>query len=162
MVVKFKGPFKISHLDIAYLGFFLGLRVNELVRLRMKRAGFKRVRDSYGYLIQHLIKSDRSITELAERMEITQQAVSKTVAELLALRMVQAIPGTDRRSKRIRLSRRGWACVKFGRRTRKELEERLTKAVGHRNYDQAKASLIGCLDVLGGVEMIQTRLVQRP
>ena len=70
--MKCKRPIEISQLDIAYLGFFLGLRVNELVRLRMERAGFKRVRDSYGYLIQHLIQSDRSVTELAERMEITQ------------------------------------------------------------------------------------------
>jgi len=162
MVVKFKGPIKISRLDIACLGFFLGLRVNELVRLRMERAGFKRVQDSYGYLIQHLIQSDRTITELAERMEITHQAVSKTVAELIALGMVQATPGTDHGSKRICLSRRGRACVKFGRRTRKEFEERLTMAVGHRNYNQAKTSLIGCLDILGGVEMIQTRVVQRP
>ena len=94
-------------------------------------------------------------------MEITQQAVSRTVAELIALRMVQAIPGTDRRSKRIRLSRSGWACVKFVRRTRKEFEQRLAKALGQRNYDQAKAGLVECLDVLGGVEMIQTRLVRR-
>jgi len=89
MVVKATSRVDIQDLDIAYLGLFLGLRVNELVRQRMERAGFAGVRDSHGYLIQHLIESDRSITELARRIDITQQAVSKTVRELTSLAQVR-------------------------------------------------------------------------
>ena len=96
-----------SQLDLAYLALFLGLRVNELVMKRMAMAGFKGVRESHGYLIQHLIESDRSITELADRMGVTQQAASKAVAELIAIRILEAVPAKDRRAK-------GSACPSVG------------------------------------------------
>jgi len=161
MVVKATNPVDIQHLDIAYLGFFLGLRVNELIRQRMERAGFAGVRDSHGYLIQHLMESDRSITELARRMGITQQAVSKTIAELASLGVLEASPAKDRRSKRVRLSRKGWECVRFGRRVRKQMEKRLTSAAGKRKYVQAKATLVRCLHILGGLRAIKSRRVRQ-
>ena len=162
MVVKATSRVNIQYLDIAYLGLFLGLRVNELVRQRMERAGFAGVRDSHGYLIQHLIESDRSITELARRMNITQQAVSKTVRELTRLGLLESSPAKDRRSKRVRLSRDGWECVRFGRRVRKQLEKRLTAAADRRKYGQAKATIIQCLHILGGLGAIKSRLIRQP
>ena len=81
----------LSALDLSHLALFLGLRVNELVVTRMTRAGFRNVRESHGYLIQHLIESDRSITELARRMEVSQQAASKSVAELVVSDIVSII-----------------------------------------------------------------------
>jgi len=67
----------LARLDIAYLGFFLGLRVNELVLEKGAAAGFRVMRESHGYVVQHLIESERSITELARRMNVSQQAASK-------------------------------------------------------------------------------------
>ena len=55
--------------------------MNDVVMERTLKAGFRGVRESHGYVIQHLIESERTITELAKRMEITQQATSKIVAE---------------------------------------------------------------------------------
>jgi hypothetical protein len=52
----------------------LGLRINELVAARLAAEGFGNVKESHGYVIQHLIDEDRSITELANRMEVSQQA----------------------------------------------------------------------------------------
>ena len=161
MVVK-TSSVELKQLDLAYLGFFLGLRVNELVRQRMERAGFNGVRESHGYLVQHLIEADRSITELARRMGITQQAVSKTVAELTALGMLETARAEDRRSKRIRLSSRGRACVESTRRLRTQLEKRLITTLGKPKYGEAKATLLNCLEVLGGTGRIKSRMVRRP
>jgi len=161
MVVKSK-PVDPAGLDLAYLALFVGMRVNEMVLKQVTGAGFRGIRESHGYLIQHLIESDRTITELARRLGVTQQAASKTVAELIELGVLQAIPAPDRRAKRIRLSARGWENVRFARRARAGLDRRLAAAVGARSYRQAKATLVACLRELGGLERIRRRRVREP
>jgi DNA-binding MarR family transcriptional regulator len=151
-----------EQLDLAYLALFLGLRVNELVMERMAGAGFRGVRESHGYLIQHLIAVDRSITELARRMNVTQQAASKAVAELIGLKILEAAPAKDRRAKSIRLSERGWQSVRLGRRARAKIDELLVTATGEKDYQRAKSILLTCLRALGGVERIRSRRVRRP
>src|SRR5579862_7093124 len=160
MVVK-SSRVDFSALDLGHLGFFLGLRVNELVMKKMTAAGFKSVRESHGYVIQHLIESERSITELARRMEVTQQAASKTVAELVRLGVLEAVPARDRRAKRIRLSRRGWRAVEFSRRARRQVERRLLAVAGKKDDAKSKGVLTACLEGLGGIERIRTRRVRQ-
>ena len=149
-----------ARLDLAYLGLFLGLRVNELVTERMAGKGFGAVRESHGYVIQHLIEKDRSITELAARMEVTQQAASKVVAELLRLGVIEAVAAEDRRSKRIRLSRRGWQAVKIARKLRTQIEGRLITALGADKYEEAKQALLQCLEKMGGTDRIKSRRIR--
>ena len=161
MVVKTSDELP-AEVDLAYLAFFLGLRVNELVMERMAKAGFKGVRESHGYLIQHLIESERSITELARRMEVTQQAASKAVAELIGLGILETAPARDRRAKRIRLSQRGWECVRRGRRARAQIDRRLVSAAGKRQYEMARSTLVTCLRALGAMERISSRRVRAP
>jgi DNA-binding MarR family transcriptional regulator len=160
MVVKSSSAVVPAQLDLGYLGLFLGLRCNELVAARMAGKGFAAVRESHGYVIQHLIDQDRSITELAARMDVTQQAASKVVAELLRLGVIEAVAAEDRRSKRIRLSRRGWRAVKIARKLRERVEGRLVKAVGMDKYDKAKEVLLLCLKELGGMERIKSRRIR--
>src|SRR5262249_55147278 len=96
-------------LDLGYLALFLGMRVSQLVMQRMHASGFQNIRESHGYVIQHLIEKERSITELAQRMEVSQQAASKVVSELAELGVLDVVAGPDRRAKRVRLSLRGWS-----------------------------------------------------
>jgi DNA-binding MarR family transcriptional regulator len=152
----------LRQLDLAYLALFLGRRVNDVVMERTLKAGFKGVRESHGYVIQHLIESERTITELANRMEITQQAASKIVAELIRLGIVDAIPAKDRRSKRIRLSKKGWYCVQCGRRARTQIDNRLMRAVGTKTHEDTRSSLLTCLRALGGIERIRSRRIRAP
>lgn len=152
----------LSALDLSHLALFLGLRVNELVVTRMTRAGFRNVRESHGYLIQHLIESDRSITELARRMEVSQQAASKSVAELVRLGVLEESPAKDRRAKRIRLSPRGWKAVHASRKIRAGIHENLYRTVGERNVARAKRTLIACLDQLGATGRIKGRRLRQP
>jgi len=149
-------------LDLGYLSLFLGLRVNQLVMERMRAKGFQQVRESHRYLVQHLIDSDRTITELARRMEITQQATSKAVAELVTLGVLELIVGSDRREKTVRLSNRGWTLVRLGRRVRRGIERQLIRIAGREEYGQAKSVLTACLDALGGTERVRSRRVLPP
>jgi len=151
-----------STLDIGYLGSFLGARMNDVVRTRGATQGFAGLRDSYGYVIQHLIDKDRTISELAARMEISQQAVSKCVSEMTRHRVVEYVSAKDKRVTIVRLSSRGWDAVRLARRTRKQLERRLQKAVGVRRYEDAQQVLATCLAVLGGVRRVRTRRIPLP
>lgn len=148
--------------DLGYLALFLGLRINEMVRERMREAGFEKVRDSHGYVIQHLVEKERSITELAQRMEVTQQAASKTVAELAELGVVELAPAADRRSRRARLSLRGWSMVRLGRQVRKHIENRLIHVAGAEQYESTKAAVTAYLEALGGMERVRSRRVRLP
>jgi DNA-binding MarR family transcriptional regulator len=149
-----------AQLDLGYLGFFLGLRVNELVLGCLARAGIRGVRESHGYLVQHLFESPRSITELAERMDVTQQASSKMVAELVRLKVLEIGAGKDRRAKQVRLSAYGRRLVRHNRRTRKQIHARLVRELGKNKYEAARALVLQCLIRLGGIKAIRDRKIR--
>jgi len=151
-----------AQLDLGYVAFFLGLRVNRLVQERMQAAGYTNVRESHGYVIQHLIEKERSITELARRMEVSQQAASKVVAELAGLGVLEIVAGSDHRQKSVRLSDRGRSLVELGRKNRRQIEKRLIRAAGAEEYDRARAILATCLEALGGMARIRSRRIPLP
>jgi DNA-binding MarR family transcriptional regulator len=144
------------------LAFFLGLRINELVIGKMRKAGFGRVRESHGYLIQHLIGGGGTISELAERMGVSQQAGSKMVAELARLGVLDVSRGADRRARRVRLSALGWQIVRLTRQTRKKIADTLARQIGKRRYEKARRLMFEALDMLGGMEAIAKRRVRAP
>ena len=167
MVVRSKtddrdGAVDPARLDVAYLGFFLGLRVNELVLEKGAAAGLRGMRESHGYVVQHLIESERSITELAQRMNVSQQAASKSIAELVKYGVVETHSATDRRARRVRLSKRGWDAIRFNRRARQTIEARLRRTVGEKSYGAARATLIACLHALGGLSRVRARRIRSP
>ena len=150
-----------SELDLGYLGFFLGLRMNELIAESLVSAGFGKVRQSHGYVIQHLIEQDRTITELADRMEVTQQAASKIVGEMVELGILESVVAEDRRARLIRISERGWQSVRLAREARRKVEARLIAKTGAA-YNAAKATLLECLTELGGLQRVQSRRIREP
>jgi DNA-binding MarR family transcriptional regulator len=95
-------------------------------------------------------------------MGVTQQAASKTVAEMIRLGILEARTEEDRRAKVIRISERGWKSIHFSRRARADFDRRLTRVVGIDRYRRVKVGLIACLTELGGVQRIQSRRVRRP
>jgi DNA-binding MarR family transcriptional regulator len=149
-------------LDLGYLALFLGTRVNELVKNRMHARGFTGIRESHGYVIQHLIERERSITELARRMDVSQQAASKAVAELVKMGAVEMDQGADRRVKTVRLSSMGWESVQEARKIRRELEKRLIRIAGAENYESARSVLSTCLEALEGMEKVRSRRIIQP
>jgi len=161
MVVKSNSAVE-PRLDLGHLGLFLGLRVNQLVLEKLRAAGYRDVRESHGYIVQHLIESERSITELARRMEVTQQAASKAVAELAKHGVIDIVAGQDHRAKRVRLSRRGWNLVHLSRRARRQVERRLIRTAGPEQYESARAILSACLEALGGMDRIRSRRILPP
>ena len=159
----------LAILGIGYLGLFLGQRMNEVIIAQSRRRGYPYMRESYGYVIQHLVGTNgpvpRTGSELAHRMGVSQQAASKAVAELVRLGVVCIVPpteGTDRRAKLLRLTDIGWKGVTEARRARERLERQLERKLGPARYASIRAALRECLVLMGGLERIRNRKIRLP
>jgi DNA-binding MarR family transcriptional regulator len=149
-----------AELDLLQLALFAGMAANDAVRARLEKKGFVGLRDSHGFIVQHLLREPQSIGELAGHLGITQQAVSKSVAELSRNGYVQDVPSSDRRVRKLRLSARGKSAVQASRACRRELEADLASRAGEPKLEQAKQVLLMALDRLDALEPIRHRKVR--
>jgi DNA-binding MarR family transcriptional regulator len=150
-------------LDLGTLALFVGQACAEVVQQGLVQCGFDDVRFSHGFVFQHLVEGDRSIGELAERLGVTQQATSKSVAELERLGYVErGNDEADARRRVVRLTPRGRAVIDAARRARSKLERQLVRRHGASAITTCKAALAAVLDGLGGSEAVRQRRVQAP
>jgi hypothetical protein len=92
---------------------------------------------------------DRTITELASRMNVTQQVASKVVAEMVKLGIVDPVAAQDRRAGQVRPSARLAPGTAGSQEETPGVEARLIRRIG-KSYDDAKATLVECLGALWG------------
>jgi len=149
-------------LPVTHLAFFVGSFANRQLVAEMKRAGYGDLREPHGYLFQHLLGEPRSVGELSKLLGVTQQAVSKTVAELTASGYLEAAPGDDARVRLVRLSARGHASVLAARRLREKLERRLLGKLGEKRARALRSALAELLEELNGAAAVQARQVPAP
>lgn len=152
-----------ADLDLSLLALFAGWAMTETVRRRMAEDGFPEVRFNDGVVVQHLIAEPLSITALARRMDVTQQAASKTVADmtrrgLLARRRSEA----DGRVTLLELTDRARAAVDAARVHRAALDAELTEEIGAARIAEARAALIEVLGRLDADQAILNRRVRPP
>lgn len=100
------------------------------------------VRPAHTALFPHLDFDGIRLTELASRVGVTKQAVGQLVDDLVALGMVERIDDpTDKRAKRIRFSRRGYAGLMHGLGVLQEVEGDLRASVGARRMRELHETL---------------------
>jgi DNA-binding MarR family transcriptional regulator len=151
------------HLDVGHLGTFLGQLYEQAVFAKLERLGFKDVKRVHGYVVQRLISGSSTASAMAADIGVTQQAVSKWVAELMSLGLVVVAPGEgDARQRRVQLSARGRQCVRASREARAKVTKQLLDAVGAKRVEKTKDELLALLQVLGGLQAIAERRVQVP
>jgi DNA-binding MarR family transcriptional regulator len=156
-------PLDPQDLDLGSLALFVGNAAAARVQAELEAAGFTGLRSSHGYLFQHLVEAEPTIGELAALMRMTQQAVSKTVAELEGLGYVERVPDArDGRIRRIRLTAWGRDAIDAARRSRAGLDELARTRFGDDRLDQARTVLVELLDALGGVDEVRLRRVRPP
>ncbi|MFO0672007.1 MAG: helix-turn-helix domain-containing protein [Polyangiaceae bacterium] len=150
-------------LDVGTLALFVGQAFVDEVRRRVEAKGLSGLRVSHGYVIQHLVTSPRTISELATRMGVTQQAASKSVAELEALGYVERrVAPEDARVRTVALSARGEEAVRAARAARSALERELARRHGDDAIRRARRLLADLLTDLGGVPSVRARRVRPP
>ena len=152
----------LASLDLGHLASFVGLAVNAEVLAALQRAGFASVRQSHGYVIQHLIDGPRAASEIARLLGITQQAVSKSVRELSDAGYVEGVEGDDGRVRLVQLSARGKALVAASPAARRKIERRLARACGEAALAETRKVLAVALEALGGADAVRQRRVRAP
>ncbi len=155
-------PVDLEALDLAQLAWLVGSAANEHVLLHLKAEGFAGLRISHGFVVQHLLREPQRIGQLAEALEISQQAVSKTIAELRGLGYVEDAPSADGRARVVRLSKRGHALVGATRAYRKRFDKELRALAGPRVLAHARRALMLALGALGAEPAIRGRRVPYP
>jgi DNA-binding MarR family transcriptional regulator len=153
-------PVEPARLDLAQLALFVGMAANERVLARLTERGFVGLRTSHGFIVQHLLRGPQAVGQLATLLGVTQQAASKTIAELSRLGYVEDIPSADARVRTLRLSARGRAAVRAARACRSETERELGAAVGAGELEKARRVLVLALEQLGGSAAIRGRRVR--
>jgi len=148
-------------LDLGLAGLFAGQAIAEAVRRRVEARGYLGLRFAHGFLVQRLVEGEQSIAALAATLEVTQQAVSKTVSELERLGYVRRRPDPrDARVRLVALTDRGRAAVEATREERAAVEAELRDALGARRVAAATRVLREALDHHGGAEAVRTRRVR--
>ncbi len=109
-----------------------------------------RVRPAHTALFPHLDFDGVRLTDLAVRVGVTKQAVGQLVDDLVEVGMLERVPDpADRRAKRIRFSRLGYAALMHGLGVLHDIEGELRVAVGDRrmrDLHETLKLLIGALE----------------
>jgi DNA-binding MarR family transcriptional regulator len=153
----------VPELDLSLAALFAGYALNDEVRRRTEARGFAGLRFSHGFLVQRVVEGEQSIAALADALEVTQQAVSKTVAELERLGYVRRRPAPgDARVRLVGLTDRGRAAIEATREERAAVVAELRERLGPRRVDAATRVLREVLDVHDASAAVRARRVRPP
>jgi DNA-binding MarR family transcriptional regulator len=113
---------------------------------RMLRAiqekGHTDIRPSHSILFSNLGLGAVRVTELAERAQVTQQAMGKMLKEVERLGYIErAVDPNDKRAKEIRLTKKGVNLVKDSMKAVDEVRQYYAERIGEKELDQLEADL---------------------
>jgi len=157
------GPVELADLDLVVAVQLSAVFLGDEIRRRLDRAGYPDLRHSHGYLLQHLLAGPVGVTELARRLAVSQQAVSKSAAELVSAGYVERRPAAhDQRARLLALTEHGRQAVEAARQARAEITEELADGLGPGRVQTTRDTLLAALRQLGAAPAIRTRSVRPP
>ncbi|MEV4056942.1 MarR family transcriptional regulator [Amycolatopsis sp. NPDC049688] len=152
-----------STLDLSLTALFAGWAMTDEVQRRLTTRGFGELRFNDGVVIQHVLAAPLSITALAERMGVTQQAASKAVADLERRGLLRREPDpADARTKLLHLTAHALAAVETTRELRRDLQDELVAEYGAERVDDARELLASVIGRFGGDDAVRARRVRPP
>jgi DNA-binding MarR family transcriptional regulator len=149
--------------DISLASLFAGWAMADEIQRRLAAAGFADVRFNDGVVNQHLIAGPLTIGALAERLGVSQQAASKSVADLERRGYVERTADPDdARARLVALTARGRGVIAAAREQRAALAGELAERLGARRVESAARRLLDIVAELGGEAAIRGRRVRPP
>jgi len=119
------------------------------------KAGFDDTRPSHGFIFQGLLAGDTTITQLAQRLGVSAQAMSKSVSELEhAGYLERRRDDGDGRARTIVMTERARLMLERSRRSRTELHLEIVDRLGPEDARQLAELLRSVCDLYGGLEVI--------
>ena len=139
-------PRSPADLDTATLLSLAGTIANDAVLAAFRDEGIE-LRPAHGYVFQRLLTGEKSITDLAADLGMTQQGASKHVLELERMGMVsRVVSPDDRRARHVRLTDAGREAIDVARAARAAFEERLRHLLGDDVLRVTRDALAALLD----------------
>jgi DNA-binding MarR family transcriptional regulator len=149
--------------DLSLVSLFAGWAMAGEVQRRLAADGHEELRFADGFVFQHLVGGPVTIGVLAERLGVTQQAASKSVADLERRGYVARRPDpADARARLVALTPRGRDAIERARVHRAALVGELAGRLGPRRVEAARRLLLDIVAVLGGEPALRTRQVRAP
>jgi DNA-binding MarR family transcriptional regulator len=123
--------------------------MSEQLIATLARRGHPEVRYAHGSVFQYLDDAGTRVNVLAERAQVTKQAMAQLVAHLEAHDYVERVPDPDdRRAKLVRTTERGREVFAIVREFVAELEARLAGRLGRANLERLRGLLLELDDAL--------------
>ena len=152
------GPLVAAEDDAGLLSMVVANGFTDAVLTTLSQNGFADARFAHGFVVQGILAGDRNVTQLAERLGVSVQAVSKTVLEMERAGYIEKIRDpADRRASVLSLSPRGQESVAQSRRARYEVMRRLEKRLGKKQVRELTKLLRAAASEFGGLEALATR-----
>jgi DNA-binding MarR family transcriptional regulator len=149
--------------DAALALAIAGRLVSARILRELHAAGWSDLRESDGYVFQHLLAGRVTVGELAGRLGVSQQAASKTVADLESRGYVARRPSPeDARIRLVTLTARGRRAVDRSRRLRTAIAAEVTAVAEDAGEERFTAALEAVLAHLGGAEALRDRSLRIP
>jgi DNA-binding MarR family transcriptional regulator len=131
--------------DLVVAAVAAGQSLDGEMRTLLTAAGHPSLRFSHRALMRLLVDGPVSIGDLADLLSVTQQAVSKRVAELERLGYVERHPGADARVRLVALTASGLDARKAAVAARSTILDGLREEHGAARVDAAAALLADLL-----------------
>ena len=155
--------FDPAEADLSLASLFTGWALADEVQRRLVADGFGDTRFADGVVFQYLVGGPVTISTLAERMNVTQQAASKSVADLEKRGYLSREPDpADARARTVVLTERGADVIGAARRHRAALESELRQALGADRVEQARVLLVDVINLLGAAPALRARAARPP
>jgi DNA-binding MarR family transcriptional regulator len=149
--------------DLSLASLFAGWAMADEIQRRIAADGFDDVRFADGLVFQHLVGGPVAVSALAGRLGVTQQAVSKSVADLERRGYVERRRDpADARARLVALTARGEAAIEAGRVHRAALAAELADRLGPRRVEGARKLLLDVVGDLGADTAVRGRRVRPP
>lgn len=143
-------------MDLAILIAGANRALAERLRDDLAAAGFEGMRPGFGYVMRALGEDTATLTELAERLDVSKQALKKVVDEMQSLGLIERRPHpVDRRAKQLALSERGLEARATALATSSAIEAELRARVGEAAVESARAALLDFIERHGGIEDVR-------
>jgi DNA-binding MarR family transcriptional regulator len=115
---------------------------------RLTELGREPLRPAHGYVFRYIEKAGpATVVELAAQLDVTKQAASKTVAELVGWGYLERRPHpTDRRAQVLALTQRGEDYVRLADRLWAEVETYWAELIGEDRLEAVHADLTTYLE----------------
>jgi DNA-binding MarR family transcriptional regulator len=116
--------------------------VNDSVIARLAERGHTAVRAAHGTVFQYLDDTGTTVSLLAERAQMTKQAMAELVRHLETHGYVERVPHhTDRRAKLVLPTERGREVIAIAQRLAPDLEDRVCRLLGPDRFAALRADL---------------------